>query len=70
MNALNNPFDPSTPFFDVWPDYNLPEPEEERLEVQRQADLYTRLHYRDGNVKSSRRHQRKNKIMANRKARG
>lgn len=68
MNNLNNPFEvPENPYFDVWPDYNLPE--DDRVEAKRQADLYSRVHFRDGNLKSSKRHTRKNKKMAQRKAR-
>jgi len=78
MMGHDNPFDPTTPFFDVWPDYNLPEDKlspaipngyEVSPKVQRQAELYARGHFRDGNVKDSKRHQRKNKKMAKRKAR-
>ena len=67
MNNLNNPFEvPETPFFDVWPPYNDTRPDPE---VKQQADLYSKLHFRDGNLKSSKRHTRKNKKMANRRNR-
>ena len=76
MNNLNNPFEvPENPYFDVWPSYyepkltSVPDDYEASLEVKRQADLYSRVHFRDGNPKSSKRHTRKNKKMAQRKAR-
>lgn len=100
--ALNDPFNPDRPFFDVWPDYNdepkselkivihgepkmgrtefvrgwadgsvileSPSEAQERI-IKEQADLYTRAHFRDGNLKSSKRHTRKNKKMAKRRNR-
>jgi len=75
MNNLNNPFEvPEDPFFNVWPpgdtyEPKLPPPGEPSENVKRQADLYAKAHFRDGNLKSSKRHTRKNKKMAKRKQR-
>jgi len=63
--ALNDPFNPDTPFFDVWPD----SPPKIDPEAKKQVDLYASAHFRDGNLKSSKRHTRKNKKMAKRRNR-